>query len=40
MTLENGVLLFVILADALMVGLSIWMRWTPINNPERKIQVL
>jgi hypothetical protein len=38
MTLENRVLLFVILSDALVVGLLIWMRWTPINNPERKLR--
>src|SRR6266852_952980 len=37
MTLENRVLLFVIIIDALIIVLSIWMRWTPINNTERRL---
>ena len=39
MTLENRVLLFVIFADALIVGLSVWMRWTPINNLEQRLRL-
>src|SRR5260370_36678494 len=37
MTLENRVLLFVIFADALIIGLSVWRRSTIINNTERRL---
>jgi hypothetical protein len=38
MTLENRVLLFVIFADVLIIGLSVWMHSTIINNPERRLR--
>jgi ABC-type multidrug transport system permease subunit len=37
MTLENRVLLFVIFADALIIGLSVWTHSTIINNTERRL---
>jgi hypothetical protein len=38
MTLENRVLLLVIVADALIIGLSIWTHSTIINNAERRLR--
>jgi hypothetical protein len=36
MKLENLVLLIVVVVDALILGLSLWMRWTVINNPTQR----
>jgi hypothetical protein len=40
MTLETSVLLWVIVVDALLLGVSLRMRWTVVNNPERRISFL